>query len=124
MVSNARFGTTRMFRNVYARLIRSTDKLGISYWNRYLSSDVAEGVGFEPTRDLATPGGFQDRCLKPLGHPSNYLSWLNFWFWPPGNFGVLLLKCYPTFPALLLAMAKASSRFSTAVVSIPSIRWE
>ena len=32
---------------------------------------VAEGVGFEPTRDLATPGGFQDRCLKPLGHPSN-----------------------------------------------------
>ena len=31
---------------------------------------LAEGVGFEPTRDLATPGGFQDRCLKPLGHPS------------------------------------------------------
>jgi hypothetical protein len=35
-------------------------------WERRL----AEGVGFEPTRDLATPGGFQDRCLKPLGHPS------------------------------------------------------
>jgi hypothetical protein len=31
---------------------------------------VAEGVGFEPTRELAPPGGFQDRCLKPLGHPS------------------------------------------------------
>jgi hypothetical protein len=33
---------------------------------------LAEGVGFEPTRELAPPGGFQDRCLKPLGHPSNF----------------------------------------------------
>src|ERR1051326_2694593 len=31
---------------------------------------LAEGVGFEPTRALASPGAFQDRCLKPLGHPS------------------------------------------------------
>jgi hypothetical protein len=31
---------------------------------------MAEGVGFEPTRELAPPAGFQDRCLKPLGHPS------------------------------------------------------
>src|SRR6185295_9850818 len=29
---------------------------------------VAEGVGFEPTR--LSPGGFQDRCHQPLGHPS------------------------------------------------------
>ena len=29
---------------------------------------MAEGVGFEPT-DLPVCG-FQDRCLKPLGHPS------------------------------------------------------
>jgi hypothetical protein len=29
---------------------------------------AAEGVGFEPTR--LSPGGFQDRCLQPLGHPS------------------------------------------------------
>src|SRR5262245_39581439 len=35
---------------------------------------MAEGVGFEPTRELAPPGGFQDRCLKPLGHPSVALS--------------------------------------------------
>jgi hypothetical protein len=33
---------------------------------------MAEGVGFEPTREREPPGGFQDRCLKPLGHPSNY----------------------------------------------------
>ena len=32
---------------------------------------MAEGVGFEPTREREPPGGFQDRCLKPLGHPSN-----------------------------------------------------
>ena len=31
---------------------------------------LAERVGFEPTRELAPPGGFQDRCLKPLGHLS------------------------------------------------------
>jgi hypothetical protein len=31
---------------------------------------MAEGVGFEPTREREPPGGFQDRCLKPLGHPS------------------------------------------------------
>ena len=30
---------------------------------------VAEGVGFEPTSRF-TGSGFQDRRLKPLGHPS------------------------------------------------------
>jgi hypothetical protein len=30
---------------------------------------VAEGVGFEPTN--LSVCGFQDRRLKPLGHPSN-----------------------------------------------------
>src|ERR1700724_3590853 len=34
------------------------------------NSVLAEGVGFEPTRKRKPPGGFQDRCLKPLGHPS------------------------------------------------------
>src|SRR6266480_7478672 len=34
------------------------------------NSVLAEGVGFEPTREREPPGGFQDRCLKPLGHPS------------------------------------------------------
>src|SRR5215470_6618871 len=37
---------------------------------RNLSESMAEGVGFEPTREREPPGGFQDRCLKPLGHPS------------------------------------------------------
>ena len=32
---------------------------------------LVEGVGFEPTREREPPGGFQDRCLKPLGHPSH-----------------------------------------------------
>ena len=35
-----------------------------------LNGILAEGVGFEPTREREPPGGFQDRCLKPLGHPS------------------------------------------------------
>src|SRR5436190_10434041 len=36
----------------------------------WTSTVLAEGVGFEPTREHEPPGGFQDRCLKPLGHPS------------------------------------------------------
>ena len=31
---------------------------------------LAEGVGFEPTRDLTAPSGFQGRCIQPLCHPS------------------------------------------------------
>jgi hypothetical protein len=31
---------------------------------------MAEGVRFELTRGAKPPAGFQDRCLKPLGHPS------------------------------------------------------
>ena len=31
---------------------------------------LAEGVGFEPTRRLSTPNGFQDRRIQPLCHPS------------------------------------------------------
>ena len=31
---------------------------------------MAEGVGFEPT--VLSHNGFQDRRLKPLGHPSFY----------------------------------------------------
>ncbi len=34
----------------------------------YYSCDMAEGVGFEPTE--LSFNGFQDRRLKPLGHPS------------------------------------------------------
>ena len=38
--------------------------LSVSYW-----WCMAEGVGFEPTSRF-TGSGFQDRRLKPLGHPS------------------------------------------------------
>ncbi len=37
------------------------------YWGFIL----AEGVGFEPTVPRKRDNGFQDRLLKPLGHPSN-----------------------------------------------------
>ena len=33
---------------------------------------MAEGVGFEPT-DTCGVSGFQDRCNKPLYHPSKRL---------------------------------------------------
>ncbi len=37
-----------------------------------LRSSLAEGVGFEPT--VLSYNGFQDRRLKPLGHPSEGFS--------------------------------------------------
>lgn len=27
------------------------------------------------THEGVNPGGFQDHCLKPLGHPSDYVLW-------------------------------------------------
>ena len=43
-----------------------------------LSIGLAEGVRFELTRERKPPGGFQDRCLKPLGHPSERPIYLRF----------------------------------------------
>src|SRR4051812_10399147 len=43
-------------------------------WRTTANGYLAEGVGFEPTRERKPPGGFQDRCLKPLGHPSNAVT--------------------------------------------------
>jgi hypothetical protein len=76
--------------------------------------NLAEGVGFEPTN--LSVCGFQDRRLKPLGHPSIGIS-LTFspvsvnsivatgresdsGFWPRHDFA----------PASLLALLPASSR--------------
>ena len=39
-----------------------------SSWSLASSQFMAEGVGFEPTE--LSLNGFQDRRLKPLGHPS------------------------------------------------------
>ena len=38
---------------------------------------MAEGVGFEPT-SRETGSGFQDRRLKPLGHPSASTLLINY----------------------------------------------
>ncbi len=37
---------------------------------------MAEGVGFEPT--VLSYNGFQDRRLKPLGHPSTSDEYIPF----------------------------------------------
>jgi hypothetical protein len=37
-------------------------------WISYQRVRMAEGVGFEPT--TLSGNGFQDRRLRPLGHPS------------------------------------------------------
>ena len=36
-------------------------------------TEAAEGVGFEPTRRLTSPNGFQGRRIQPLCHPSEAL---------------------------------------------------
>jgi hypothetical protein len=38
--------------------------------NRHMRWSTAEAVGFEPTRHLPAPNGFQDRRLRPLSHAS------------------------------------------------------
>jgi hypothetical protein len=38
--------------------------------NRSVLAGQAEGVGFEPTRSVTQPSGFQDRRHRPLGEPS------------------------------------------------------
>src|SRR5215467_5008415 len=43
---------------------------GDEQWRTVANYRETEGVGFEPTREREPPAGFQDRCLKPLGHPS------------------------------------------------------
>ena len=35
---------------------------------------IAEGVGFEPTRTLPRPSGFQDHRTRPLCEPSRTLN--------------------------------------------------
>ena len=67
----------------YTFLTRDSDEIGPqsrggpAYFSIFLSrllyafrsaKSVAVGVGFEPTG--LSPNGFQDRRLKPLGHPT------------------------------------------------------
>ena len=47
---------------------------------------MADGVGFEPTEALSNLGGFQDRCIKPLCHPSTVIIFIGMAFHHPGGF--------------------------------------
>ena len=73
---------------------------------------MAEGVGFEPTE--LSLSGFQDRRLKPLGHPSepcgtrsyvilsffHFTAWDHFWYQSAhfGSFSVDVRLCQPPVP--------------------------
>jgi site-specific DNA recombinase len=43
---------------------------GVNHRNGSNMNLLAEGVGFEPTRPLSGPSGFQDHRIRPLCHPS------------------------------------------------------
>src|SRR6266536_500168 len=49
---------------------RRAEGTGTSHTAFRLVSQSAEGVGFEPTRTVTGPSGFQDRRHRPLGEPS------------------------------------------------------
>jgi hypothetical protein len=70
---------------------------------------MAEGVGFEPTREREPPGGFQDRCLKPLGHPSNYNIFNGLVFFQSAK--KTLLATILLLPSVFLALQCPSSKF-------------
>ncbi len=49
----------------------STNQAAVTSVSGTRAGQPAEGVGFEPTRKLAPPSGFQDRRHRPLGEPSS-----------------------------------------------------
>ena len=79
--------------------------------------ELAEGVGFEPTRERKPPGGFQDRCLKPLGHPSKLLNHLDFRFAKVGKNAICYRFATISFSALLFRAACIASSTRAAASS-------
>jgi hypothetical protein len=61
--------------------------------------------------------GFQDRCLKPLGHPSNPLKLFSYYEKARAEKAHLLPFCYPTSPERLFMAARSTS--STAAAPSP-----
>ncbi len=51
----------------------------------YFGFKMAEGVGFEPTLAI-DENGFQDRHLKPLGHPSGLEATIKYYTQKPDKF--------------------------------------
>jgi hypothetical protein len=72
------------------------------------------------------PAGFQDRCLKPLGHPSKHLMLFIFHSILPARkglkFGRFLPFFYRIFPAI--AAFSAASSLATASSCIPGMTCE
>ena len=66
----SRLASPCMLDAIQMRGVQSKTRI-VLFYRYWVSRSLAEGVGFEPTRERKPPGGFQDRCLKPLGHPSN-----------------------------------------------------
>ena len=66
----------------------------------------AEGEGFEPSRTVTSPSGFQDRRHRPLGEP----SWLRKL--PPASSGRPLARDPSAAAAPVLAQADAGTTFS------------
>ena len=65
----SRLASPCMLDAIQMRGVQSKTRI-VLFYRYWVSRSLAEGVGFEPTRERKPPGGFQDRCLKPLGHPS------------------------------------------------------
>ena len=65
----SRLASPCMLDAIQMRGVQSKTRI-VLFYRYWVSRSLAEGVGVEPTRERKPPGGFQDRCLKPLGHPS------------------------------------------------------
>jgi hypothetical protein len=89
---------------------------------------MAEGVRFELTRELAPPAGFQDRCLKPLGHPSSVetLSLFDFGLLPkqaPSNIYLTFFRrsaavCARNVPRFVTSRSKAGFLICSTTISV------
>src|SRR5262245_59855777 len=74
-------------------------------------------------RGAYTPGGFQDRCLKPLGHPSVATISMALAHIPDRTFFEHRAVCYRFATIFALAKRSVDGCRSSPVASSISIRW-
>src|SRR5262245_45157937 len=74
-------------------------------------------------RGAYTPGGFQDRCLKPIGHPSVATISMALAHIPDRTFFEHRAVCYRFATIFALAKRSVDGCRSSPVASSISIRW-
>jgi hypothetical protein len=86
---------------------------------------MAEGVGFEPTREQNPLPVFKTGALNHSATLPNYCTYLNFFRFLQAMTGVIKRRFLPFFYRIFPAIAafNAASSLATASSCIPGITW-